>query len=168
MCFPKILASLLLIVSLAMTILSQPKPRRKPTGDPELAKKIARFSPTVLTADISQLSPGDRKALTKIIAAAKLLDPLFLRQVWSGNVALERKLEADKTPLGRARLHYFMLNDGPWSQLDENIAFLPGVPQEKPATAAHYPDDMTKQEFESWVATLPEAEKQPLRSQPST
>src|SRR5919112_4989532 len=96
-------------------------------------------------------------------AAARLFDPLFLRQVWSGNVALERKLQADQTPLGRARLHYFMLNDGPWSQLDENIAFLPtmtDVPREKPATAAHYPDGMTKEEFESWVATLPEAEKQ--------
>ncbi|HYY43164.1 MAG TPA: hypothetical protein VE775_10560, partial [Pyrinomonadaceae bacterium] len=100
------------------------------------------------------------QALAKVVEAARLLDPLFLRQVWSGNVALQRKLEADKTPLGRARLHYFMINDGPWSQLDENIAFLPGVPHEKPATAAHYPDGMTKEEFESWAATLSEADKQ--------
>jgi hypothetical protein len=126
----------------------------------ELNTKIRRFAPTVITADTSRLSAGDRRALAKVIEAARLFDPLFLRQVWSGNVALHKSLEADKTPLGRARFHYFMLNDGPWSQLDENIAFLPGVPHEKPATAAHYPDDMTKQEFESWVATLPEAEKQ--------
>ena len=115
----------------------------------ELNAKIRRFVPTVITADTSPLSSGDRSALAKVVEAARLFDPLFLRQVWSGNVALHKRLEADKTPLGRARLHYFMLNDGPWSQLDENIAFLPGVPQEKPATAAHYPDDMTKQEFES-------------------
>jgi hypothetical protein len=126
----------------------------------ELNAKIRRFAPTVVTADTSQLSAGDRRALAKVVEAARLFDPLFLRQVWSGNVALKRKLEADKTPLGRARLHYFMLNDGPWSQLDENIAFMPGVPHEKPATAAHYPDEMTKQEFESWVAALPESEKQ--------
>jgi hypothetical protein len=126
----------------------------------ELNAKIRRFAPTVITADTSQLSAGDRRALAKIIEAARLLDPLFLRQVWSGNVALQRRLQADKTPLGRARLHYFDINDGPWSQLDENIAFLPDVPHEKPATAAHYPDDMTKQEFESWVATLSEPEKQ--------
>jgi hypothetical protein len=126
----------------------------------ELNAKIRRFAPTVVTADTSKLSAGDRAALAKVMEAARLLDPLFLRQVWSGNVALHKKLEADKTPLGRARLHYFMLNDGPWSQLDENVAFLPGVPQEKPATAAHYPDGMTKEEFESWVATLPESEKQ--------
>src|SRR5215216_7180912 len=103
----------------------------------ELDAKLRRFAPTVITADTSRLSAGDRQALRKIIEAARLFDPLFLRQVWSGNVALERKLEADKTPLGRARLHYFQINDGPWSQLDENIAFLPDVPREKPETAAH-------------------------------
>ncbi len=126
----------------------------------ELNEKIRRFAPTVVTADTSGLAARDRQALAKVVEAAKLLDPLFLRQVWSGNVALKTKLEADRTPLGRARLHYFMLNDGPWSQLDENVAFLPDVPREKPATAAHYPDGMTKEEFESWAATLPEAEKQ--------
>ncbi|MBV9928281.1 MAG: hypothetical protein JOZ96_24895 [Acidobacteria bacterium] len=126
----------------------------------ELNAKIRRFAPTVVTADTSKLSAGDRHALAKIVEAAKLLDPLFLRQVWSGNVALQKRLEADKTPLGRARLHYFEINDGPWSQLDENIAFLSDVPREKPATAAHYPDGMTKEEFESWVATLSESEKQ--------
>ncbi|HKG12501.1 MAG TPA: hypothetical protein VKB12_04155 [Pyrinomonadaceae bacterium] len=132
-----------------------------PSGElSELNEKIRRFAPTVVTADTSRLAARDRRALAKIIEAAKLLDPLFIRQVWSGNVALESRLEADRTPLGRARLHYFTLNDGPWSQLDENVTFLEGVPREKPATAAHYPDGMTKEEFESWVATLPEAEKQ--------
>jgi len=155
----KLVASLLLTVSLCMTTFSN-QTRRKPTGDPELAKKIARFSPTVLTADISKLSPGDRKALTKIIAAARLLDPLFLRQVWSGNEALKEKLEADKTAAGRQRLHYFLINDGPWSRLDHNAPFITGVPQQKPKHANYYPDDMTKQEFETWVAGLPEADKQ--------
>lgn len=156
----KLVTALLLIMSLSMSVSSNQKPRPRAGGDPELAKKIARFSPTVLTADISKLSPGDRKALTKIIAAARLLDPLFLRQVWSGNEALKRKLEADKTTAGRQRLHYFLINNGPWSRLDHNAPFIPGVPQEKPKHANYYPDDMTKQEFETWVAGLPEADKQ--------
>ena len=135
--------------------------RAAASGEPaELNAKIERFAPTIITADTSRLAARDRQALAKVIEAAKLLDPLFIRQVWSGNVALQTKLEADRTPLGRARLHYFMLNDGPWSQLDENIAFLPDVPREKPPEAGHYPDGMTKEEFESWVATLPESEKQ--------
>jgi Peptidase family M49 len=133
---------------------------QQPAGDPELARKIARFAPTTLTADISKLTPKDRQALEKIIAAAKLLDPLFLRQVWSGNDALDRKLQADKTPAGKQRLHYFYINDGPWSRLDSNEPFIEGVPHEKPVQASYYPDDMTKDEFNSWVATLSDADKQ--------
>jgi hypothetical protein len=150
---------LIIIISMGITSFSNDKTRRKPAADQDLAKKIARFSPTVLTADLSQLSPGDRQALNKIIAAAKLLDPLFLRQVWSGNDALKQKLEADKSALGRQRLNYFLINDGPWSRLDHNEPFIDGVPREKPVSANYYPDDMTKVEFETWVATLPEADK---------
>ena len=154
----KSIATLLVMMSLVMTGLGNQK-RRKPTGDPELAKKIARFSPTVLTAGVSQLTPGDRQALAKIIAAARLMDPLFLRQVWSGNDALKQKLEADKSVIGRQRLNYFLINDGPWSRLDHNEPFIDGVPPVKPPHANYYPDDMTKAEFETWVAGLSEADK---------
>jgi hypothetical protein len=137
------------------TALSQAKASN---GEKELAARIARFAPTVITADVSKLSANDRKALDKIIAAARLLDPLYIRQVWSGNEALQKKLEADRSPLGKLRLHYFMINKGPWSQVDDNVPFLPSVP-EKPANAAHYPDDMTKEEFTAWADTLSPQEK---------
>jgi hypothetical protein len=130
------------------------------TPDASLAAKIRRFAPTTVTADTSKLSPGDRKALAKIIEAARLLDPLFLRQVWSGNAALEQKLMADKTPQGRERLHYFRINNGPWSRLDSNEPFIEGVPAVKPPQASYYPDDMTKDEFNAWEKTLTEQERQ--------
>ena len=131
----------------------------KTQGDVELAKKIRRFSPTILTANTARLSAGDRKALQKIIEAAKLLNPLFLRQVWSGNEALKQKLEADKSVAGRQRLHYFLINNGPWSRLDSNEPFIEGVPREKPHGANSYPEDITKEEFNSWLEGLPPAEK---------
>src|SRR5215211_7796385 len=133
--------------------------QKQAAGDPELAYKIARFAPTTLTAETSKLTPKDKQALDKIIAAAKLLDPLFLRQVWSGNDALEKKLQADKTAAGQQRLHYFYINDGPWSRLDDKEPFIEGVPP-KPDNASYYPDDMSKDEFNSWVQTLSDADKQ--------
>ena len=145
----------ILALTLVMTLLSQ-----KPAADPELAKKIDRFAPTTLTADVSKLTANDQLALHKIIAAAKLLDPLFLRQVWSGNDALEKKLLADKSPAGRLRLQYFYINDGPWSRLDNNEPFIEGVPQVKPPQANYYPDDMSKDEFNAWMQTLSETDKQ--------
>ena len=137
---------------------AQKKEEQKMSAESSLQAKINRFAPTEITADVSHLSAGDRKALDKIIEAAKLLDPLFRRQVWSGNDALLKKLEADTSPEGKAKLHYFMINVGPWSRLDKNEPFIEGVPP-KPHGANYYPEDMTKEEFEAWVKTLPEAEQ---------
>jgi len=147
-------------IGLAMALISTTLVGQKQAGDPELARKIARFAPTTLTADTSKLTPKDRQALDKIIAAAKLLDPLFLRQVWSGNDALEKKLLADKSATGRQRLHYFYINDGPWSRLDDKEPFIDGVPREKPLNASYYPDDMTKDEFNARLQGLSDADKQ--------
>ena len=80
--------------------------------------------------------------------------------MWSGNDALHKKLEADKSAVGRQRLHYFLINDGPWSRLDENEPFIEGVPSVKPPQANFYPDDITKDEFNSWLAGLPGSEKE--------
>src|ERR1051325_5298451 len=93
---------------------------KSPTsGDPDLAKKIARFAPTELTANTGNLTAKDKLALTRTIQAAKLLDPLFLRQVWRANAAREKNLRPDTTPAGRQRLHYFYINEGPGSQLNK-------------------------------------------------
>ena len=83
-----------------------------------------------------------------------------MQQFWSGDLALYHKLQQDKSPLGKARLHYFWINKGPWSEIDEHKAFLPGVPAKKPAGANFYPEDMTKEEFESWVKAHPDQKEQ--------
>ena len=114
----------------------------------ELNRMIARFAPVALHADTSKLSAGDQKALAKLLDAARVIDDIFLKQVWSGNVALRAKLAADTSALGKARLHYFDLNKGPWSELDDHAAFLPDVPPKKLPGANFYPEDMTKAEFE--------------------
>src|SRR5258706_13046812 len=86
-------------------------------ADLRMNSRISRFAPTTLTANTASLSLNDRQALLKIIAAAKLFDPLYLRQIWSGNEALLKKLQADQSPLGRLRLPCFMINKHPRSQL---------------------------------------------------
>jgi outer membrane murein-binding lipoprotein Lpp len=102
--------SRLFVLALALCVLlpvygsSQRKAEIQSSEIESLNSKIKLFSPTVITADASSLSPSDRQALAKIIEAARLLDPLFLRQVWNGNAALLKKLEADKSPPGQARL----------------------------------------------------------------
>src|SRR5450759_4124055 len=125
----------------------------------QLKQMSARFAPVTLKYDAAALSAGDRKALPKLVEAARVLNHLFLDQVWSGNRELYAKLLKDGTPLGQARLHYFWLNKGPWSDLDDHAAFVPGVPTRKPQGANFYPPDMTREEFEAWVKAMPPPER---------
>ena len=130
----------------------------------QLEKMAGRYAPAPLPVDIHELSTGDRQALGKMIEAARILNDVFLQQLWSGNEALYARLQKNKTALGRARLHYFWLNKGPWSGIDDNRAFLPGVPERKPLGANFYPEDMTKQDFERWVASLSAKDKEQATS----
>jgi len=123
-----------------------------------LQAMAARFSPTNITVDTSKLSPADRKVLAKLVEASKIMDAIFLRQVWAGNDAMLIDLSQDQTLEGRARLHYFLINKGPWDRLDHNKAFVPGAP-EKPAGANFYPEGAAKADIEKWMQSLPDAER---------
>jgi len=118
----------------------------------------ARFAPTEIVADLSRLSPADRQVLAKLVQASKIMDALYLRQVWAGNEAMLLDLIRDQTPEGRARLHYFLINKGPWSRLDDNEVIVPGAPPKSPG-ANFYPEGATKEELERWIASLPQAER---------
>src|SRR5215467_11162556 len=125
----------------------------------QLKSMAARFAPTQMRVDTSKLSPADAKALVKLIEAARIFDNVFMKQYWSGDLALYSKLVKDTTPLGKARLHYFWLNKGPWSDIDGYSAFVPGVPSRKPKGANFYPEDMTTADFEHWADSLSPADK---------
>src|SRR5579863_4224296 len=129
----------------------------------ELNRMIARFAPVQVSADASKLSAGDQKALAKLLDAARVIDDIFLTQVWSGNAALRAKLATDTSPLGKARLHYFDLNKGPWSELDGQVAFLPGVPEKKLPGANFYPENVSREEIESWIARFSNADQEQVR-----
>ena len=123
-----------------------------------LQQMAARFAPTEISADLSKLSDADRRVLAKLVEASKIIDALFLRQAWAGNGAMLADLARDQSAEGRARLHYFLINKGPWSRLDHNAPFVPGAPA-KPAGANYYPEGASKAELERWIQSLPEAER---------
>ena len=111
------------------------------------------FEPVEIGADVDALPDSERQALAHIIQAARVMDGLFLEQVWAGNPAMLLGLAAETNSRGRARLDFFMLNKGPWSRIEENQAFVPGAP-DKPAGANFYPPDATRDEVAAWFDRL--------------
>src|SRR5215471_13270605 len=125
----------------------------------KLQQMAARFAPTDIGADVTELSENNRKVLATLVEASKIVDALFLRQVWAGNDAMLVDLARDTSPEGRARLHYFLINKGPWSRLDHNAPFVPGAPAHKPEAGNYYPEGASKADLEKWIDSLPEADK---------
>jgi hypothetical protein len=122
----------------------------------ELRTMTARFAPAEIGADLSRLPDSERRALARLVEAARIMDALFLRQVWAGNDALLQELSRNalsNAPHGSERLHYFLINKGPWSRLDHNRPFIPGTPA-KPAEANFYPAGATKEEVQTWIESL--------------
>ena len=124
----------------------------------ELQAKSARFALTDLTADITALPANEREALAHMVRAAQVMDALFLEQVWAGNESMLYSLIKDESPLGKARLHEFVINKGPWARLDHNAIFISGAPEKLPS-ANYYPEGATKAEVEKWINSLGGAEK---------
>jgi hypothetical protein len=112
--FMKNIAAVLLIFVLVLHAAAQTRrarpaaPAALPTAE-QLDALAARFAPTMLRVATAKLSAGDRAALPKLIEAARILNDLYMDQLWSGNRALYRTLQADRTPLGQARLRYFWI-----------------------------------------------------------
>ena len=125
-----------------------------------LDRRINRFAPVAITADIAHLPHGEQVVLRHLIRAARRIDGLFLEQVWAGNAALLLELAADRSEAGQAELRYFLMNKGPWSRLDDQEVFVRrtfDVP-EKPRQANFYPADASREDVETWIAGLSQSD----------
>ena len=111
------------------------------------------FAPVDIGATLSALPDSERRALRHIVDAARVMDGIFLRQVWAGNPSMLLTLLHDQSAAGRASLDFFLLNKGPWSRIEDNRPFVTGAPP-KPDRAHFYPADATKDEVAAWFDQL--------------
>jgi len=123
-----------------------------------VSDQLEKFKPVKIEYDAKTLSANDKMAIEKLVEAARLMDEIFLRQVWSGNVKLRDEL---KTLKGKERglYDYFTVNFGPFDSLDHDKPFIDVGLKEKPAGANFYPEDLGKEELETWINKHPADKK---------
>ena len=143
----------------AVVIFAPPTVGAVDTSAAELDRMAARFAPFDVRVDVTGLPPHERAALAKLIQASRFVDALFLRQRSASNEALLFDLLASTGPNARSRLNYFLLNKGPWSELDENRPFLPGI-DVKSQGANFYPAGATRDQVDQWLKGLTGAERE--------
>ncbi|KAI3750791.1 hypothetical protein L2E82_21617 [Cichorium intybus] len=153
-----------------------------------LQKKLNRYAPISLDAELTGLTKEDKEALVLLIKAARIMDDIFYEQVWYSNSSLREWLNrrGQISEFDMLKWKYYSINKSPWSCLDENEAFLTtadsavkllpeatkkvagwkgleykaAFPILKPPGANFYPPDMDKMEFELWKKGLSDNEKQ--------
>ncbi len=129
-------------------------------ADDSLRMEMNRLAPVDIVYDASILSAPEKQALVKLVEAARLMDEIYLRQVWEGNIPLRDQLataasaDGPNKVLAKDLLRFFNLNGGPWLRLEHDKPFIGNTP--KPQGAGFYPTDMTKEEFEAFVASHPD------------
>ena len=117
---------------------------------PDVAQRVKQLPRTVIDYDRSLLDDNDRQVVAKLIDASKQIDEIFWRQASEENPDFRAMLEKTDGPA----YEYFLMNRGPWDRLKQDEPFI-GT-KKKPAGAAFYPEDMTKDEFEKYVAAHPD------------
>ena len=132
---------------------------------PDTAQRMAQLPRTVIDYDHALLNDNERQVVAKLIEASKQIEEIYWRQVSEENPLLLKKLgdASSGGPLEKAALDYFIANKGRWDRLKSDEPFIApfGTAGAKPPGAAFYPSDITKDEFERYVAAHP-AQKEEL------
>ena len=101
------------------------------------------YADFTLTADLSHLSDEQKQMVALLIDAAQIMDDLFWRQSFGDDYEAWLDSIADDKTRRFAELNY-----GPWDALDDDKPFMEGYGP-KPLGAQFYPEDMSKEEFDT-------------------
>lgn len=122
----------------------------------DLAAQYNKFAKVPLNPDTSFLSMSEKAVLNKLIDASKIMSEIYMLQLNPRNPEIRAEIatstRADKEQL----LAMFDLHFGVCDTLAENHVFYGDTPC--PAGAGFYPADITKAEFEAWIAANPSDE----------
>ncbi len=123
---------------------------------PDVSDRVRQFPATRIDYDRALLDERETGVLQLLIEASKALDPIFDRQVAEEVPAMRERvarLVVEHRPRSVPAFEYFDIMRGPWDRLKGEEPFIGNRP--KPKGAGFYPVDLTKQEFESWIAAHP-------------
>jgi hypothetical protein len=127
------------------------------TGDATAeSSPLPALKPATVEVDTTGLPNSEQAALVPLIRAARQLDALYIRQVWSGTPTLIAQRRAAQTSLAQAELTALNFFKGPWGPT--GTPFIAAVPSQRPI-GDFYPLGTTKHDIDVWLATLSEPER---------
>jgi hypothetical protein len=127
----------------------------------DLAAQRAKIARIPMSPNTAFLNAEEREVVNLLIQAAELMNPIYMRQRSIENPTVRAEIARSRHPQKAALLDMFDLHFGPWDTLAENHPFYGG--EKMPAGAGFYPGDLTKADFDAYLAANP-GQKEALTS----
>jgi hypothetical protein len=140
------------------SFLSVKAQENKTFSSEEIKKSLAKYAPVAMQAPTRSLPVSERKALEKMIEAARALDILYWKQRSSHGLELLASLEKSSDLADKEALHYLKINYGPYDKSDGDKVFI--GKKAMPPGATFYPENLTKEEFERYLTDHPEVKEE--------
>lgn len=117
-----------------------------------LLKKFDFYTSEV---DIRQLPDSEKRCILKLMEVGPYIDKIFLKQNFSKNLEVLAEIKAKKN---KDLLTLFNIHYGPFDRTDEHKSFFGNYV--RPLGGGFYPDDISKEEFETFLKMHPERKEE--------
>jgi len=156
------IASMAAMATIALTAVASlrahqtapPATAAKPYIVPDLAQRVAKFKQVKIAYTATSLAPNERKMVVKLVDAAGLLDDAYWRQSDPEGLQLYVLLASSKDPQDMLLRRYLRINGDRFDLIDDNKPFVGTQPV--PPGRGFFPQDLTKTEFDAYVAAHPD------------
>jgi hypothetical protein len=121
---------------------------------PNLPAQLAKFKPVRMPFDATQLTPRERQMVGKLVEACQYLESIYWRQSDSEGLTLYRGLASSTTPRDVELRRFLKINGSRFDLIRNNAPFVGTSPW--PPGRGLFPEDLTKEEFDRYVAAHPD------------
>ena len=136
----------------------EPAPKSFLKSHEEIRHYLSQYKPYEMTFDAREYSDTDKLILQKLVTAAEYLDTAYWMQTSKAGLRMVDSLSQIKNDAYASDLLTLLQrNGGPFEMLNDYVAFI-GT-QEYYGGDEIYPRGMTTEQFDTYVATLPDEQK---------
>ncbi|MCX7943892.1 MAG: peptidase [Deltaproteobacteria bacterium] len=117
----------------------------------DMKNLLRKFDFYTSEVSIKNLPDSEKKCILKLMETGPYIDKIFLRQNFSKNLEV---LEEIKRSKNKELIKLFNIHYGPFDRTDEHRSFFRDYI--RPLGGGFYPDDMSKEEFDTFIKVHPE------------
>jgi len=121
---------------------------------PNLMEELAKFKPVRMPFDSAHLTARERQMVSKLVEACQDLESIYWRQSDSEGLKLYQALAGSRAPKNIALRRFLRINGSRFDLIDNNAPFAGTAPW--PPGRGFFPADLTREEFDRYVAAHPE------------